>query len=704
MDRTPVLRSSMMWDGIDEPLQVVYRRVEVPVTYGDWRGLGAQDRDREVQRLLIGDRAQGFDLALAPLLRVHLARLSDTEVQVVLIFHHVLLDGWSLAQVLSDVFACHAALTRADNTAATDLTLPSRRPFRDYVEWLRRQDSRLAEEHWRGALAGMERRTPLPYDQAPTQAYSTTSSQWLSTGLSDKDSAGLIGFAQRHGLTLNAVVQGAWAVLLSRYSGERDVCFGATVSGRPAELPGVEDITGIFINTLPVRVDVGGETRTADWLQKLHAAQAEFRRFEHLPLPQLQAWTDVPGGVHLFDSIVVFENYPINDEAAATHGLAIRNLEAVETTNYPLTVVVSPGRQLSIELGYDPALFNTQTITRLATHLQALLQGIADNGDLPVRDLPMLTQAEIQQILVEWTDTGHEVEVATLPKLLEAQTARTPDAMAVICEDVSLTYAHLNARVNRLARLLIERGAGPEQFVALALPRSLEMIIAMLAVLKSGAAYVPIDLNYPFDRITFMLADTRPVLVVTTSEVVDRLPVGNQLVLDQADVIAAQANYADTNLTDGDRLWLLSVDSPAYVIYTSGSTGQPKGVVVTHRSVCNYLLWAAQAYPSLQGCAVLHSPVSFDLTVTTLYGPLLVGGSIRVTELVEEQSDLNSTPVTPCTFLKATPSHLALLKALPDAFSPTGDLVVGGEQLVGEILDGWRRTHPSATVINEYGP
>ncbi|MCA1703271.1 MAG: amino acid adenylation domain-containing protein, partial [Actinobacteria bacterium] len=287
----------------------------------------------------------------------------------------------------------------------------------------------------------------------------------------------------------------------------------------------------------------------------------------------------------------------------------------------------------------------------------------------------------------EWNDTDRKVVSATLPELFQAQVVRTPEATAVVADGVALSYAELEARANRLAHKLIAEGVGPERIVAIALPRSVELVVALWAVLKAGATYLPIDHGYPAERVTFILEDARPAVV-----------------LDDLQAVGDTDDYPDSNPTDSDRLWSLNPINPAYVIYTSGSTGRPKGVMVSHRSVLNYIRWAIQAYPSLRDVAILHSPVSFDLTVTTLYGPLLAGGCIRLADLTGDLLDRDCGAETPCTFLKATPSHLALLKTLPDSFSPTGDLVVGGEQLLGEVVDEWRRTHPTATVINEYGP
>ncbi|HEY2725450.1 MAG TPA: condensation domain-containing protein, partial [Pseudonocardiaceae bacterium] len=354
VDRTPILRSSVVWEGVAEPLQVVHRTATLPVAHHDWTGLSEQQREPALRTLLADDRAQGLDLTVAPLMRITLARLSDTEIQVVWTFHHVLLDGWSVFQVLSDVHACR----RAGSADA----LPHRRPFRDYVEWMRGQDDRAAEEHWRSVLGDLATPTPLPYDRAPAPAHATSSSAEVRFELDEQESAQLRTFATRNRVTLNTVLQGAWALLLSRYSGRQDVCFGATVSGRPADLPGVDDITGIFINTLPVRVAVDGKAGVAEWLRELQSAQVQSRRFEHVPLTRLHSWSAVPGGITLFDSMVVFENYPMEEASAAAHGLPLRDLRAIETTNYPLSVLVYPKQRLSVVLGYESALFDEPTV------------------------------------------------------------------------------------------------------------------------------------------------------------------------------------------------------------------------------------------------------------------------------------------------------------------------------------------------------
>ncbi|MGO1054910.1 non-ribosomal peptide synthase/polyketide synthase [Crossiella sp. CA198] len=672
VDRTPVLRSRIVWSGVPTPLQVVQTKVTVPVTHLDWTALSEEDRRTALAELLEQDRATGLDLTAAPLLRVTLARLSANSVQVVWTFHHVLLDGWSVFQVLSDVFAAHAKRP-----------LPSRRPFADYLRWLDAQDHGQAEVYWREVLTGFDTPTPLPLDQPKTAAHNTRSGTWTGFALPKTEASRLYEFAKRHRLTLNAVVQGAWALLLSRYSGQADVCFGATVSGRPADLPGGEDITGIFINTLPVRLTVDPAADPVTWLQDLQSAQAESRRFDFVALSQLQSWSQIEGGTELFDSIVVFENYPINDEVAAANGLGVRELEAIETTNYPISLVVSPGEKFHLEFGYDPDLFTAGTIERMAGHLTEVLRALAADTREPLSRLDIRTPAEREQ-LQAWNNTADHTAPTVFPELFQAQAERTPLAAALIIGECEISFVELEQRANRLAHQLIGLGVGPETIVALRLPRSAEIVIAQLAVLKAGGAYLPIDPNYPADRIEFMLTDAKPVLVI-----------------DQ-DFLAEQGTRTDAP-TNADRNAPLRPEHPAYVIYTSGSTGTPKGVLVTHAGLASFSAAEIEHYQVNPGDRVLQfSSPSFDASVLELCMSLPAGaalvvppeGSLLGEQLAEVLRDQRIThSLIPPVALATVPEDADL----PDFRT----VIVGGDACTAELVDRWA---PGRRMINSYGP
>ncbi|HEX4722553.1 MAG TPA: amino acid adenylation domain-containing protein [Pseudonocardiaceae bacterium] len=656
VDSTPVLRSR-----ISAPYQVVAEHVTVPITHLDWT------ETADLHALLARDRAEGFDLGRAPLLRVTIARLSATEVAVLWTFHHVLLDGWSVFAVLSDVFTAYAG--RA---------LPQRRPFRDYLAWLGEVDLPAAEAHWRRVLDGFEP-TRLPYDHQPTQAHNTRSSAWLPVELTDAGSDRLYAFARRHKLTVNAVLQGAWALALTRYGGRSDVCFGATVSGRPAELAGSDAITGIFINTLPVRVDTTSSTSVSDWLHDVQAAQAESRRFDYVSLGDIARWS----GTNLFDSIMVFENYPIDAEVAEAQGLHLRDLRADETTNYPLSIVVTPGARLAVEFGYDPDLFEPETVARMAGHLTRVLD-VLPTADT-VADIDIRTDTERAQ-LAAWNATERDVTPLTLPALVEAQVARTPDLPAVCWPDGELTYAELDERANRLAHWLIARGAGAGDVVALQLPRSVQIVVAATAVAKTGAAFLPIDPDYPADRIAFMVADSNPTIVLTTDE------------LDAVDLTALPTHSP----TDADRVRPLRLANTAYVIYTSGSTGQPKGVLVPHTGIANFATAEIEHFGVRPGHRVLQfaSP-SFDASVLELCLALPAGAALVVPppgpllgqQLVDVLVGQRVThALIPPAALATVPEH-----DLPDFRT----LIVGGDACTAELVNRWA---PGRTLINAYGP
>ncbi|MET7765781.1 non-ribosomal peptide synthase/polyketide synthase [Streptomyces sp. NPDC005393] len=698
-DANPILRTRLVWEDTPEPLQVVQRRAAVRIVHHDWTGRPDRWREAELSRLLAEDRAEGLDLGAAPLMRLTLIRLSPDEVRLIWTFHHVLLDGWSAAQVFDEVCERYAALTTGRGA-----DVPARRPFREYLDWLGAQDTAEAERFWRGALAGFTSPTELPRDRTAVEAHRTASSGTHRVTLGAEESARLRTTAQRSGLTMNTVVQGAWGLLLSRYSGAHDLCFGTTVSGRPAALPGVESMVGVFINTVPTRVRVDGQSRLLTWLRELQTAQSESRRFDFVSLAQLRSWSDVPGGVNLFDSIVVFENYPFDSEAIAAHGLGIRQERDLEPTNYALSVVVAPEERLSISLDYDPAAFDASTIERLGSCLRGLLEEMAVDPVRRLDELPLIGEAETRRILDEFSGPVSPAPRAVLPELFEAQAARTPDSVAVVGEDGRLTYRELNERANRLARLLIGSGAGPEHFVALAMPRTPELVVALLAVLKSGAGYLPVDPAYPAERIAFMIGDIAPDTVLTTEEVAEKIPAGPaRILLNGADSGRRAAGQPAHDITDAERTSPLSPGHPAYVIHTSGSTGTPKGVVATHQGVAALGAWAAAEFGAAGLSHVVASTsLNFDVSVFEIICPLLTGGCL---EIVRDLLTLaERTQPWTASLISAVPSALGQVLGKGSVAVAADTVVLAGEGLAARTVQEVRAAIPGCRVANIYGP
>jgi amino acid adenylation domain-containing protein len=521
VDRHTALRASFHWRELERPLQVVSRRVTVPFVVEDWRALSPGEQAERFERLLVDDRKRGFELERPPLLRLTLCRMADspdTRYQLVWSFHHLLFDGWSMPLVLEEVFAFYAAARRGE-----ELDLPRPRPYRDFILWLKRQDLAAAEAFWRQALAGFTAPTPLVLGAAPAEAPEGDGMGRVYLPVRGALFAGLQELGRRRRLTLSTLVQGAWALLLARSSGEEDVVFGVTSAGRPADLPGSGQMVGVFINTLPARVRVPLDEPLLPWLQELQLSELRMREHEHSPLVRIQEWSDVPRGVPLFSSLVVFEGFAVegvlgsdgasertNDPA----NLAIGEVRHVQKTNFPLALNASPqGDWLRLRLSYDRSRFATPDALRALGHLEVLLLAIVENPERRLADLPLLTAAERHQLEVEWNAKWNAAPrraspaAATLTARLAAQAARTPDAVAVVFGEARLTYGDLAARAARVGRRLRAGGARPGDRVGLSLDRSPELVVGLLGILAVGGTYVPIDPGYPEERQAFLRQD-----------------------------------------------------------------------------------------------------------------------------------------------------------------------------------------------------
>jgi non-ribosomal peptide synthetase component F len=405
-----------------------------------------------------------------------------------------------------------------------------------------------------------------------------------------------------------------------------------TVAGRPAELPASDTMIGMFINTLPVRVPIPASAAALDWLRQLQEQQAELRQYEYSPLVQVQGWSAAPRGVPLFESILVFENYPVDEAVAAQNSrrsLAIRDVRAVDRNTYPLTLGVGPGPELALTVVYDSRRFEGGAIERMLGHYQQLLEGLAADPDRTIADLTLLTEAEQARVLHEWS-TPDTAPAAPQPihELLGAVAARTPEAPALRCGAQALTYAALDARANQLAHHLQSFGVGPDTLVALGLPRSIDLIVALLATLKAGGAFLPLDLATPTARLAALIADSGAALLVTLDELGGELPTGwlPLVCLDtDADQIAALPDTAPATATQIEHL--------AYVIYTSGSTGVPKGVAVAHRGLATLLAAQAEAFPVTPESRVLQfaSP-AFDAAIAEILVTLGAGATLVLAE------------------------------------------------------------------------
>jgi len=655
-----------------------------------------------------------FDLAVDIPLRATLFSLGDNEHVLLLVVHHIMADGGSVVPLARDLSTAYTARFAGQEPAWAPLAVQ----YADFALWQRdllgSEDdpgSAIATqmEYWRNALAGMPELLELPTDR-PRPAENSYRGDRVGFAVDTELHEKLVGLARSTGTTVFMVVHAALAALLTRMGAGTDIPLGTGAAGRDDEA--LEDLVGFFVNTLVLRTDTSGDPSFRELLRRVRETNLAAYANQDVPFERLvEVLNPARSLAHspLFQVILTYEDgvgARLELPEAVTEAHFVGSGAAKFDLSFFVWESTSPDGQpngIRGYLDYATDLFDRATAETLAARLVRLLHHAIADPELPIGRLEVLTGDERHELLVACNDTDVAVPDAVLPELFAAQVRRVPDATAVMCEDESLTYAELDARSNRLARMLVRSGIGPERFVGVALPKSVDLVVALLAVLKTGAAYLAVDVGYPAERIAFMLGDIDPVLVLTCAEVAGRLPgSGNVVLLDDPRTAAGIDALPDGELTDEDRTRPLRPADAAIVIYTSGSTGRPKGVVVEHHSLNYYLAWARETFTAVRGRALVHSSVSFDLTVTGLYAPLTAGGCVHLIEL-DETSGTTKSPLRP-TFVKATPSHLPLLIALPDRFSPTEQLVLGGEPLVGEVLDEWRAKHPAATVFNEYGP
>jgi amino acid adenylation domain-containing protein/non-ribosomal peptide synthase protein (TIGR01720 family) len=705
VERHSVLRSAFIWEEVDEPLQAVFREVETPLEFQDWRGAPVAEQEERLQAHLAEILQRGFKLAQPPLQTLTLIQMSERVSEFIWSYHHLLLDGWSVSLILGEIITLYEAFCQRQKPQ-----LEKNRPYRDYIAWLKQQNQAEAEDFWRNALKGFTPPATLSMNGAHDDlAKRKDDYEWLQMRLPTETAERLDAFARRHRLTLNTVVQGVWALLLSCYSGEQDVVFGGVVSGRPADLAGSESMVGMFINTLPVRAHISPESSVLSWLEQLQARQIEARRYEYNPLVKVREWSEAPRGLPLFESIVVFENQTMGVRLGRQEGSPEISYSThyATITGYPLTVVIEPGPEaVLVVFTYDRRRFQSDAIERMQMRFQILLEGVLADPERRLSDLSLLTKAEEQQLVRDWNRTQAEYSTAAcFHQLFEAQSERTPDAVAVVFEDNQLDYRELNKRANELAHHLRELGVGPEVLVGVCLEPSMEMLVGLLGTLKSGGAYVPLDPSYPEERLAFMLEDADVAVLLTQQKLVERLPKR------QSKVVCLDADWKSLAKRSGwDPANQSGPDNLAYVIYTSGSTGKPKGTLITHRGLTNYLHWCLSAYPLQEGRgSLVNSTIAFDATITSIFSPLLAGRTVRLLPDISDVEALGTALGQEGNYslIKITPAHLEILshQLSPEkAGALASSFIIGGENLVADRVAFWQEHAPGTLLFNEYGP
>ena len=693
--RHPTLRTGF-WNSnqLAEPLQVVYTHALLATQVLDWQDTPVTSE--RIKALVAEDYAQGFDLLQAPLMRVTLVKLAGNKVHLIWNSHHILMDGWSSSRLLGEVLQTY--LGQAPSTPPES--------YRDYIVWLKNQSKTDVEQFWKDKLQGFSGATTLATGIAPRPGQQLPGHEALYLNWTKEPTQRLREQAQRWRVTPNTLIQAAWLLLLQRYTGHATVCFGATVAGRPATLPGSDSILGLFINTLPIIQTPEPEMLLGQWLQALQTYNIEVRDYEHASLADVQRWSG-QGGQSLFDSIIVFENFPLDERLHDTEQqqLTFGDVKARGVTNFAMDLEVRLGNTLTIEFMYLRNRFTPEATEQIRTSFETLLCAMLDTPDATLGSLAMLSNNEQQRLNQRNILAPLQETAPLLAEVIRSHAAATPDAVAVVCAEAQLTYGQLESRANRLAHYLIAQGIGPESFVGVALERSVDVIVAFYAVMKTGGAYVPLDIDYPQERVQWIVEDSAMSLLITHESLHSRFnqPWAPALIALDGLSLDSQPDHCPASAVLDDNL--------AYLIYTSGSTGKPKGVAVSHGQIRMHCQAIARRYDmDASTRELLFMSFAFDgaqerWLSTLASGARLVVRDNRLWTAEETWHALHQHAISIACFPPAYLQQLAEFAQTQDqAPPPVRIYCFGGDAVADANFELVKRALKPQYLTNGYGP
>lgn len=702
-----VLRAVYRWEKLEKPVQIVLREKEIPVAVMDYSSYSAKQAEELITEFKVRDRSQELDLEVEPM-RITVCLINCESYEMIITWHHILFDGWSNGVLLKEFMKAYQAII--DETQET-LRSNGKTSFKQFVQLLQRQDRVLQREYWEQEFLGWEERTPLneQRDLYRENASDEKQTSHLLT-LSIQETKTISLYTQRHEVTLAAYLYTAWGLVLGRYCGTEDVLFGTTVSGRTPELPGIEDMIGLFINTVPLRICWSGDEPVFKLIRSVNEKLKRRVDYELTPLVDMNTYCGADSSDPLFNSIMVVENYPLDTSIGQAGALRIDHYEMEESTHYGLTIGVQPKEsgELVLEFAYDPLSFSAPMITRLAGHYRQIVLQMCSNAEKHIHELGLLTTEEIDEISTSFNhmsstcfksrQVGDGLEELVQHRF-ERRVLESPDGIAVICDDDRFTYREINSAANRLANQIRTQGVYSDEPVAIWLDRSEQLIIAMLAVLKAGAAYVPIDYDYASGRINQILQDSKArILVTNVPDIPDSLEFDGtnlciQKVLKVTDVVEDDPVTPMNNPSDA-----------AYILYTSGSTGTPKGVVVEHRNLLAYVdAFQHEFHLTRRDTFLQQASCSFDQFVEEVYPLLIVGGQIvmaRKTDVMDMPKLVQLIERHQVTVVSCSPLLMNELNK-QSGMDSVRILISGGDVLKPEYMSELLK---KAKVYNTYGP
>jgi len=697
IQRHTILRTAFYYEEFSLLLQGVFKEVNLPIQEYDYTGMTTEEQTLNLATFLEQDREKGFDLNQPPLLRISLFKLKEDQYQMVWLYHHILTDGWSIPIMINELLSTYSQLIDGQTPKSSIVEIDA---YEDYIKHVEQLDDKAAKVFWQNYLQGIEQGSILPF--APSNQlrnYGGVSVQKTQLELDAATLKLVQECANGNEITINTLLQGVWSYLLAYYTNQAEAVFGVTVSGRPVELENAEHRVGLYINTIPLCARLQQDISIADWLADMQDQHSQARAFQHSGLHAIQEWNKVSGT--LFDSILVFQNYPVGKELGKDIPLEISNVEVDERTNYLLTLVVAHRENLTVNFIYNDTLLSEAFIDMIKGQFKDTLLQMVDKVDGTLADIDLCPGQSYKGLLKSPVD----YPFPTVLDHFKDQVKSTPNAIAVSCQGEHCSYIQLEERSNQMARFLLDAGIQAEDRVGLCLDRSVELIVTILGIQKAGGAFVPLDPSLPETRLQYMIQQSQATFVISAG-------VHTAIFSDTAGPSVIDLDHAQMMLeaypTEELEEQVLA-SQLAYVLYTSGSTGQPKGVAIEHRSLNNYLSWAKDTYcensPVNMG---LYSSISFDLTITSIYLPLLTGGKAIIYGSLAKEDRINISDVfenNEISILKLTPSHLRLIEESARPGNALKCLIVGGEALPTTLAASfYERYHGQVRIINEYGP
>ncbi|NIM16561.1 MAG: amino acid adenylation domain-containing protein [Candidatus Aminicenantes bacterium] len=708
IERHNVLRTIFAHEGLDEPLQIVLKKREMRLHYEDISHLNEEGQAEYLEAFRRKDQERKFDLPRDLLLRFALFKTAPGEHRLLFTFHHTIMDGWCLAIILKELKRVYRLLEQGEPAQLEFVT-----PYSEYIRWLKKQDIEEGLQHWVKYLGTYDEPAVLTKpgrvvkeNQYQLEEYHFTIDEELTSAINK--------LAGRCQATISTVLQSVWGVLLQKYNNKGDVVFGTIVSGRPDEIAGFDQMVGLFINMIPVRIKSREGQKFSHLLKDLQVESVLLKKYEYLPIAEIQSHSPLRGD--LIDHILVFENYPVEEELGNPElGFTVGEMEAYEQTNYDFNIIIMPRDCLYVNFSYNALVYESDLVEYFSLHFEKVLNQVVHNPDIPVEEIEIITEREKKKILYEFNDTVVDYpRDKTIYQVFEEQVEKTPDNIAVVFWDKRLTYREFNERSNQLARILREKGIKADNIVAILVERCLEMMIGIFAIQKAGGAYLPIEPGYPKNRIDYLLQDSSTRFMLTLGKFVK--------LIETIEFNGETIDLEEESLYQGERGNLHGVNSPrdiAYIIYTSGSTGKPKGVMIEHVSVINRINWMQKFYPLYRNDVILQKTTYvFDVSVWELFWwsfqgssqyLLIPGGEKDPAAIVEaiEKNNITTMHFVPSMlnmflgYIEANDNALYQGTSLKQVFASGEALTLHQAEKFNELV--YKRTK-KAVLINLYGP